>query len=298
MSRTLRGGIGLLFVVAAMVLAVVGLSDSWTSIWDVASHLSWWRVAAPFVLVLVGVASTALVWSRALARCGHPLAIRDAGPVFFVGQLGKYLPGSVWSFGAVAVMLRRRNVPVSSSVAASLIFLLLHFAPGLTVAGVVVLTGHTRLPEWWGVGIALVGLVTLAPQVMRPVGRFLNRAGDFAWSWADALVVFASMSVAWSLYTGALFVTAPDAAAGDAPTIMAAFVLAFAAGVAVPVAPAGVGVREALLIYLLTPALGFEVAAAASLLSRVTHTVADLLLAGVLGALFHVRRGEHSNGSE
>lgn len=289
MSRTLRGGLGLAFVVAAMVVAVVGLNDSWDSIWAVASELSWWRILTPFVLVLLGVASTALVWSLALARCGHSLPIRDAGPVFFVGQLGKYLPGSLWSFGAVAVMLRRRNVPVSSSVAASLIFLLLHFAPGLTVAGVVVLTGHTRLPEWWGIGIALAGLVTLTPQIMRPVGRFLNRAGTYEWSWIDALVVFASMSVAWSLYTGALFVTAPNASIGDAPTLLAAFVLAFAVGVAVPLAPAGVGVREALLIFLLTPTLGFEVAAAVSLLSRVTHTVADLVLAGVSGAFSQLR---------
>jgi len=292
MSRTLRGFLGLVFVVAAMVAAIVGLSDSWTSIWAIASELSWWRVVSPFMLVLAGVASTALVWSRALARCGHPLPIRDAAPVFFVGQLGKYLPGSVWSIGAAAIMLRRRAVLVSTSVAASLIFLLLHFAPGLAIAGVVVLSGHTRLPEWWGIGLALSGLVTLTPPVMRRVGRLLNRAGVFEWSWVDALLVFVTMCVAWALYTGALFVTAPAASTTAVPTLMAAFVLAFAAGVAVPLAPAGVGVREALLIFLLTPSLGFEVAAAVSLFSRVTHTVADLLLAGVSGAFSQLRRRE------
>lgn len=292
MSRTLRGILGLVFVVAAMVAAIVGLNDSWTSIWAIASELSWWRVVTPFMLVLAGVASTALVWSRALARCGHPLPIRDAAPVFYVGQLGKYLPGSVWSIGAAALMLRRRAVPVSTSVAASLIFLLLHFAPGLAVAGVLVLSGHTRLPEWWGIGLALAGLVALTPQVMRPVGRLLNHSGVFEWSWLDALFVFVTMCVAWALYTGALFVTAPDASWTAVPTLMAAFVLAFAAGVAVPLAPAGVGVREALLIYLLTPSLGFEVAAAVSLFSRVTHTVADLLLAGVSGAFSQLRRRE------
>ena len=81
-------------------------------------------------------------------------------------------------------------------------------------------------------------------------------------------MVFVVMSAAWLLYTGALFTTAPDASASAVPTVMAAFVLAFAAGVAVPLAPAGVGVREAVLIYLLTPTLGFEVAAAVSLFSR------------------------------
>lgn len=292
MRRTFRGILGLVFVVAAMAAAIVGLGDSWSSIWAIASELAWWRVVVPFLLVLAGVASTALVWSRALAGCGHHLPVRDSAPIFFVGQLGKYLPGSVWSIGAAALMLRRRAVPVSTSVATSLIFLLLHFAPGLMVAGVFVLADSTRLPEWWGIGIALVGLVTVTPWVMRPVGRFLNRAGGFEWAWADALIVFVTMSVAWVLYTGALFVTAPDASSSTLPTVLAAFVLAFAAGVAVPLAPAGVGVREALLIYLLTPSLGFEVAAAVALFSRLTHTVADLLLAAVSGAFSQLRRGE------
>lgn len=292
MSGTHRAILGLAFVIAAMAAAVVGLNDSREAIWEIAGELSWWRVVTPFVLVTAGVASTALVWSRALTRCGHPLPIRESAPIFFVGQLGKYLPGSVWSIGAAALMLRRRGVLVSTSVATSLIFLLLHFAPGLTVAGLLVLGGHTRLPDWCGIVISLAGLAALTPWVMRPVGRFLNRSGGFDWAWPDSALVFVVMSVAWALYTAALFITAPDAPASAVPTVMAAFVLAFAAGVAVPLAPAGVGVREAVLIYLLTPALGFEVAAAVSLFSRVTHTVADLLLAGVSGVFFRRRRGE------
>ncbi len=45
-----------------------------------------------------------LAWRRVLADLGSPLHLAPAGGVFFVGQLGKYLPGSVWSIVAQAEM--------------------------------------------------------------------------------------------------------------------------------------------------------------------------------------------------
>lgn len=279
MSPRTRGILGLLFVVAAVAAAFIGLSSSWDSIVDVAADLPWWRVALPFPLVLVGVATTGLVWSLALARCGHPVPVGEAAPIFFMGQIGKYLPGSVWSFGAVAVMLRRQAVPVSTSIASSLLFLVLHFAPGLVLTGALVLDRQTRLPAWSGALIALAGLALLTPQILRPTCRLLNRGGSFEWSWTDSLAIGATMAFVWSVYTVALVLTVSHDSVASAPTVMAAFVLAFAAGVAIPFAPAGVGVRESVLIYLLSPSLGFEVAAAVALLSRVTHTVADVVLA-------------------
>jgi uncharacterized membrane protein YbhN (UPF0104 family) len=120
--------------------------------------------------------------------------------------------------------------------------------------------------------------------VLRRLGSLLHRGGTFAWRWTDTLAVSMIMTVVWTMYSGALLAGVPDGAVRLAPTLLAAFVLAFALGVAVPFAPAGVGVRESVLIYLLTPTLGFETAAAVSLLSRVTHTAADLALVSLAPA--------------
>lgn len=291
MSNRIRGLLGLAFVLATVAAALVGLAGSWGEIVAVVAELPWWRVLAAFALASGGVALTSLVWSRALTGCGFPLPVADTAPMFFLGQLGKYLPGSVWSIGAVAVLLRRRAVPVQASVASSLIFLVLHFAPGLVLAGALVLGGHTRLPGWSGLAVGLVGLVLLTPAVLRPLGTLLNRGGTFAWRWTDTLTVSVTMGVVWTMYAVALLAAVPDGEMRLVPTLLPAFVLAFALGVAVPFAPAGVGVREAVLIHLLTPPLGFETAAAVTLLSRVTHTAADLALGGLAPAVAHRTRG-------
>src|SRR5262249_32863213 len=62
------------------------------------------------------------------------------------------------------------------------------------------------------------------------------------------------------------------------------FAFAWSVGFLVVFAPAGVGVREVLLITLLTPAVGAGAATAVALVSRVVTTAGDLLVAGAASA--------------
>jgi uncharacterized membrane protein YbhN (UPF0104 family) len=58
-----------------------------------------------------------------------------------------------------------------------------------------------------------------------------------------------------------------------------AFAAAYAVGVVVILAPAGLGAREGVFVLLAEPVVGIPAAAALALLARLVHTVADLLLA-------------------
>ena len=66
--------------------------------------------------------------------------------------------------------------------------------------------------------------------------------------------------------------------------VAVAFALAHAAGVLLIVAPAGLGAREGVLIALLVPMVGVPSAAAAALLARLVHALADFLIAGAAAA--------------
>ena len=79
-------------------------------------------------LVLLGLLTTCGAWLRLLAGYGHRLPREDGRRVFFVGQLGKYIPGSVWSMGAHADLARGFGVPVRVTVGTSLAFLGLNVA--------------------------------------------------------------------------------------------------------------------------------------------------------------------------
>jgi len=194
-----------------------------------------------------------------------------------VGQLGKYIPGSIWSFGAQATLAGRQGIPGRAAVAASGLFLLAHLATGFLLAGLLAVV--TPLPAV--VAVATVpGLVGLAPALHRWAGsRLAGR--PCTWSWRTSATVLVPMLVAWTAYGLALHLLVDEPGWRNVATMVAAFALAHAAGVLVPIAPAGLGAREAVLVALLQPVLGTGPAAVVAIMGRLLHTVADFVVAGL-----------------
>lgn len=267
---------------AFVVAVVVSVGWSWRTSGDEISRavaeVGPGRVAVAIALVVLGLLPTAAVWRTSLGSFGPTGTVRAEAAPFFLAQLGKYVPGSVWSFAAQGALGAARGWPARVPAAAAVLFLGVHLASGLLAVGVV--GWWTTLP-WWVVGAALLaGGVGVAPTVHRVVGgRLAGR--PCAWDLARSGRACALMVPTWLLYAGALAVLAPPRDPRTALLLGCAFVLAFAVGVAVPVAPAGLGARDGVLVLLLAPALGVGAAGAVAVLARLAHTVAD----GLLGAL-------------
>ena len=107
MLRVLRPLVALL-VLVAVVVAVV---RTWHSVSGELSRTPAWAVLAALALMLAGLVPTVAAWRILMADLGSPLPWRLAGGVFFVGQLGKYLPGSLWVVLAQSDLAARHGVP-------------------------------------------------------------------------------------------------------------------------------------------------------------------------------------------
>ena len=100
-----------LLVVAMVVAFGVALAGQWSEIGD---HLGEQRplvLLGALALALAGVYQSFLTWRGALAVLGSRLPVRSAARLFFVTQLGKYLPGAVWPVVAQMRMGRELGVP-------------------------------------------------------------------------------------------------------------------------------------------------------------------------------------------
>lgn len=279
------------FVVAALVFGWVGLRPHGEEIGRAMAAASAPRVALAGLLVLGGLALTGTVWRRILAGYGHHVPRRAADGVFFPGQLGKYIPGSVWSLGAQAEMARRLHVPARTTVSVGLVFLWVHVATAAVVAG---LLAPSPTATSSGAVVALRasavagGAVAMAAPVLHRLGGRLARAAEpLDLGWRGVGGITALMGTVWALYGAALVAVLPpgvvvDGGPGRLLLVgVGAFAASYVAGVLVVVAPAGAGAREAALVALLAPTLGLPVAAAGALLVRVVHTVADVVIAGL-----------------
>ncbi|PKH44336.1 hypothetical protein SAMN05192575_102391 [Nocardioides alpinus] len=292
--RTLRGARAA-FVLLTLALAWWGFRGRWREIADAAVDIGPVRLAAAVACTAAGLALTSVLWRLLLRWVGSEVGVRDGAAVFLVGQLGKYVPGSVWSVAAQAQLGRRHGVPARSSATASALFLLVHTATGLLLGGLLVLGGaldRSASTTWPWVAVA-IGAVALAPGLVRRLAdRFAGPGARTSLGFVELGTTTALMTAVWGCYGAGLLLLVPAGGSGTPGfgAAVAAFALAHAAGVLVVVAPAGVGVREGVLVALLSPVLGVPGAAAVALLSRVAHALADFAVAGAAGAWARVGR--------
>ncbi|UFN45878.1 lysylphosphatidylglycerol synthase domain-containing protein [Nocardioides okcheonensis] len=281
--RRALGAARLVFVLLTLAFAWWGFRGRWGEIGAAASTTGPLRLAGAVACATAGLVLTGLLWRLLLRWLGSDVGVRDAASVFFVGQLGKYVPGSVWSIAVQARLGRRHGVPARSSATASLVFLLVHTATGLLAGGLLVLLGAIDLgapgldypgPRWHRAPPLLTG--------RRPAGRTRR---DAVLGGPELVRALGLMAAVWALHGASLLLLVPGG--GGSPGLagaVAAFALAHAVGVLVVLAPAGVGAREAVLVALLSPVVGVPGAAAVALLSRVAQALADFLVAaGAIG---------------
>jgi glycosyltransferase 2 family protein len=287
--RALVWGLRALLVVAVAVFLTRAVAGDWAQVTDAAGQLRPGWVALSLLFAVAGLLTASLVWQALLADLGSPLPLRVAARTLLVGQLGKYVPGSVFAVLAQTEMVSRHEVPRSRAALAALLQLALSVAVGAAVA-VAALPVLTTAPElrWAALALLAVTVVALAPPVLRrlldlalrlarrpPLARTISSRGLLrALGWQLAAWVLLGLHI-WALGRGL------DAEGHLLAVAVGSFALAWVAGFLVVVTPAGAGVREAVLIAALTPVLGAGPAVVVSLVSRGLMTVGDVVAAGL-----------------
>jgi len=161
------------FVLGVVLFAWLGLRGRFDDVVASFRHTSVAGLVAGLALVLLGLSATGLLWLRTMAALGARLPVVPGLATFFVGQLGKYIPGSVWSIGAQAGLARRDNVPTRVTVAAGLLFLGYHVDTAVHLGAGTLLAGglDSPWPAWVSWVALVVAVVGLLPAVVRLAAR-------------------------------------------------------------------------------------------------------------------------------
>jgi glycosyltransferase 2 family protein len=287
--RALVWTLRLSLVAAVAVFLTRTVAGDWEQVTAAARQLRPGWVALSLGFVVAGLLVATKVWQELLADLGSPLPLRVAARTLLVGQLGKYVPGSVFAVIAQTEMVSRHSVPRSRAALAALLQLALAVAAGtlLAVAALPVLTTAPGL-RWSALALLACAALALAPPVLRrlldlalrltrrpPLQRTVTNAGlARAVAWQLLAWVLLGLHV-WALTRGL---------DGDGRLLLVAvgsFALAWVAGFLVVVTPAGAGVREAVLIAALAPVVGAGPAVVVSLVSRGLMTLGDLVAAAL-----------------
>lgn len=289
--RELLSAAVLVLVLAAVTVAA---ARNWAAFIDSIHKIGIVGVALSLAAAMVGVFGSYLSWRSVLIGLGTRFGFIEGAHVFFVSQLGKYLPGSVWPIVMQMEAGRRRGANRKTMLAGNLIVVLLGVCAGVVVAGLLLpFSSPAALHRFWWALAALPLLLVMAhprsiPFLLDLVLKVLRRDPlDVEMTPKATMAAVGWATLSWVGFGTHLAVLA---AAISKPSLelltlcIGGMALAVSAGLLFLPAPAGAGMREVVLAYVLVAALTSGQVVAVVIASRVIILLADLLLAGIFSA--------------
>ena len=259
--------------------------------------------AASLVLGLGAVLSLFFLWYRLIARVSHQhVPFFGAMRIFAYTWLGRYLPGRIWSSVGKVFVGSRFGLSAEQLTLASLLEQILSNMAHAVLALFFLLFLLSERVDSPAVLISMsvlvlgAGLLVLQPTVLgRIVNTLLKRLGcsplepDRFPSRTEIFAFALGYSLPLFLYGGSfwLVVVALNPDNDLSPVyLLAAFVVGSFIGKLSFVLPAGgIGVREAALVFLLQSAVGLPLAILASLISRLSLALIDVLFVSAVSAV-------------
>jgi uncharacterized membrane protein YbhN (UPF0104 family) len=301
----------LLFAVKLLIVAVVLLAIRHTLATALAElkHYPWrfdflWLVVSGGFYVL-GLVPAGLFWHHVMRTMGQRAGIGETFRAYFIGHLGKYVPGKAMVVVIRTGLIRSARVDTGVAAASVLFETLTMMSSGAFLSAAIlaiwfhqhsmlfcaalammVLAGLPTLPFVFRRLIRLTGVGRSDPAVRDKLDRLGYRTHLLGWT---------GMTLGWVLMGGSLWaalksmgIEAP-APLAELPRYTASVALAMVAGF-LSLIPGGAVVREAILTRLLVPHLGDvapmvnpEAAALVSaVLLRLVWLVSELVLSGLL----------------
>lgn len=295
-------------VVVVVVAAIWQLWTNWADVAHTISGLQWHRTLLSLVAVVIGIACSTMSWQLLLDDLGKPIGVGRGAQIFLVGQLGKYLPGSIWAY-VLQIELGRKAGLARARVFAATLFSVIIAVVAALIAGALaipVLVEQDSRLGWlpWLYLTLPIALVFLIPAVLTRIVRFgfqiLRRPRpDHPVTLSVVLrsLAFALGSyVAFGIHLWLLADTREGLTLSPLALCIGTMGIAMLAGLVFFLLPSGVGAREFVIIAALTPFVGPGAATAYAAVSRVMFIIADLTTAGSaagLAVLARRRRGEY-----
>ncbi len=280
--------VGTALTVLCGIFIVRILIDDWAQVSDSIAHASPAWLAAALGFGALGMVVIAYTWADAVAVMGGSVRRCQSIAWYFVGDVAKYLPGSIWAAVGRGEIARRRGVPAAQAYPSVALSLIAVYTASVLTVGILLpfgLVGSSDL----GSSLFLLFLVPLGIGALNPrvLGWLLGHARRVTKrsleiripAWHESIILVVRYIPAWLAIGASTWCLTRALPGVHAPMlrIFVATMLSWTAGFVTPT-PGGAGVREAVFVAISGLAAGPAVTVAVT--SRVIFVLVD-----VLGAL-------------
>jgi uncharacterized membrane protein YbhN (UPF0104 family) len=280
--------VAVLAVVAGFFVAT--LAARWNDVISLKWRLEPWLFAVATVLLALSYGLVACLWGLALGRAAGT-GLATGARIWFLSNLARYVPGNVWSYVGAVELARREGVARRTTLAVMALTQVLSVGVAVAAGLPVLVAERARLgrPALLGALVVAAG-TALAVLFRRQLLDLARRRlpgfdpADLTPSAGTVVLLVAGYALYWAvtgLAFAALVASLYPLAPGDVPVVVAAFAAAYAAGFLALLTPAGLGVREGVLVVALASVLPAGPALVVALLSRVWMMLVELAGAAI-----------------
>jgi uncharacterized membrane protein YbhN (UPF0104 family) len=285
----------LAWLVALVALAFLAriLFDSSAELQRYPISIELLTLALSFIALFAPLILAVPLWLWSLRWLGAPLSFAGAVRIWFLSNVVRYVPGSIWQPVTMVVLARERGIDeVRTATSVALNWILSNLS-GLLVAGLywaVNPDSASRERLWLLPLIAMAALAALHPAVLGRILRLALRAthrpesehaltfGKLVFLLVMHCCVWVCYGIAFAIFWSALY----PLDWRDLPRLTGVFAGAYAIGFLSLLTPSGLGVREGALVFFLSGNYPATVVTVVALLSRVWLIVGELLCTGLV----------------
>jgi len=286
--------------ISLLCLAYVAIKvvEAWQSIGSgLVLPVAFTKVGAALIPILLGYMTAALAWVVLVRALGLPLSPLTGAGIYLTTQIAKYLPGNVGHYAGRVALSMQRGYPPAIIMLSMTVELILALAIAALFSLPTLRTVIQNLQSTWdrfAITSALTALALLFAMLSAAVlakRRWPARVHDSIANLRAVVglpTVFPGFALAALLLAVSIGFSAVSLLALDGTpvylhmsyftAVLSLYSVAWIAGVLTPGAPAGIGVREAILVQGLTPLLGATEAVTSTLLFRLLTTMADAIV--------------------
>ena len=304
LGLSLRG----LFIGLIFYFIFASLWQNWGQLREHDFSLKWQPIVWSYVVFGAYLVNRALIWHWMTLKFGCAIPLRSAFAAWFYSLLGKYVPGKVF---LLAGRLHFYGQQGRSPLRVSMCFMLETIC--VLLAAILVLliaplsadipeSSRYRAPA---VVLVVAFLVAIRPKhlelLARPLLKLLKRPPlSLPVRYRDILSVVVVFTINWTLLGVGFFLFASALYPMELPYLFylaGSFALASTIGILALFTPAGLGVREAVLVVALSAVMPQGIAIVVTLASRLWMTLGELAAVGAVALAVRVRRGTAPSAS-
>jgi hypothetical protein len=262
--------LGSLMAIGGVVFLVIRVSDYWKGVDPVLWNSENIAITAALSIFYgAGNLLLALAWIRLLLHWGAEINSQVCISVYGISQLAKYIPGNIFHLAG------RQALGMGSGLQPGILAKSTFWELGL-IAFSGSLFSILILPFFWPVISSLAGVMLWSVTVaICAVGFWLFQGRNLAFAFLYQVLFLIVSGLTFILL---IYGLGAEVASGlpPLPVTLGAYIVAWLIGLVTPGAPAGVGIREMVLIFLLGHSTPEQILLPAVIFSRIVTVAGDV----------------------